>query len=110
MVRRHGVPRRNEIATVKVAETAIAIVHHHEHLLSVTTRAQDKEVVVMSVVALIAKSLSAGSELATSSNELCVTSLVYVNSILDVEEVELTVKKIRIALQMTKRVRIILAN
>lgn len=81
MVRRHSIPRRNEIATVKVAKAAITIIHHHEHLLSVTARAQDKEVVVMSVVALIAKSLPAGSELATSSNKLCMTSLVYVNII-----------------------------
>jgi hypothetical protein len=76
----------------------------------VTARAQDKEVVVMGVVAFIAKSLPAGSELATSSNELCMTSLVYVNIILDVEGIELTVEKMRIALQMTRIVSKILAN
>ena len=95
---------------MKVAKAAITIVHQHEHLLSVTARAQDKEVVVMGVVAFIAKSLPAGSELATSSNELCMTSLVYVNIILDVEGIELTVEKMRIALQMTRIVSKILAN
>lgn len=40
------IPSGNQVATVKVGKVAESVIHHHEHLLGVSTRAENKEVIV----------------------------------------------------------------
>jgi ribosome-interacting GTPase 1 len=89
MVRRHGISRRNEIAAVEVSKAAKSIIHHHEHLLGVATRAQDNEVVVIGVASSAKRSLLAALEVATDVDELEVTSLDYVSIIFDIQSINL---------------------
>jgi uncharacterized protein YkvS len=40
------IPSGNQVAAVKVGKVAESVIHHHEHLLGVSTRAENKEVIV----------------------------------------------------------------
>lgn len=87
VVLRHGISRRNEIAAMKGFEAAVSVIHHHEHLLGVTTRAQNEQVVLMEVDSLVKSSLLAALEVAAVFLELDVTDLNYVRVTSDTKSI-----------------------
>ncbi|KAI6756798.1 hypothetical protein HG530_011396 [Fusarium avenaceum] len=103
MVRGHGIAGRDEVAPVKIVEVAESIVHHHEHLLGMPTRAEDEEVVIHRAASPVERRLPTDLYAATTLDELNMTGLVLlVRSAFDDWRAALTVRKIEKQMAMSK--------